>query len=45
MSSLPTEMHRLVPIIFEELLSSYGTIEDIAAGLSRLSRRVKREWR
>ncbi len=42
MSSLPTEMHRLVPIIFEELLPSYGTVEGIATALSRLSRRIKR---
>jgi acyl carrier protein phosphodiesterase len=42
MSSLPAEMHRLVPIIFEELLPSYGTIEGIASALSRLSRRIKR---
>jgi len=41
-SSLPTEMHRLVPIIFEELLPSYGTVEGIATALSRLSRRIKR---
>lgn len=42
MSYLPTEMHRLVPVIFEELLPSYGTVEGIATVLSRLSRRVKR---
>jgi acyl carrier protein phosphodiesterase len=42
MSSLPTEMHRLVPVIFEELLPTYGTVEGIATALSRLSRRIKR---
>lgn len=42
MSSLPTEMHRHVPIIFEELLPSYGTVEGIATSLIRLSRRIKR---
>ncbi|NTV49520.1 MAG: DUF479 domain-containing protein [Geobacteraceae bacterium] len=42
MNSLPTEMHRLVPIIFEELLPSYGTVEGIASALGRLSRRIKR---
>ncbi len=39
---LPEEMHRLVPIIFEELLPSYGTVEGIGSALSRLSRRVTR---
>ncbi|MDD2271772.1 MAG: ACP phosphodiesterase [Desulfuromonadaceae bacterium] len=42
MSSLPTEMHRLVPVIFEELLPTYGTVEGIATALSRLSRRITR---
>ena len=40
--SLPAEMHRLVPIIFEELLPSYGTTDGIGSALSRLSRRIKR---
>ena len=39
---LPPEMHRLVPIIFEELLPSYGTIEGIGSALSRLSNRITR---
>lgn len=42
MSSLPTEMHRLVPVIFEELLPTYGTVAGIATAFSRLSRRIKR---
>lgn len=42
LSSLPAEMHRLVPIIFEELLPSYGTVEGIGSALSRLSRRISR---
>jgi acyl carrier protein phosphodiesterase len=41
-NSLPEEMHRLVPIIFEELLPSYGTVEGIGNALGRLSRRLKR---
>ena len=40
--SLPEKMHRLVPIIFEELLPSYGTVEGIGNALNRLSRRLKR---
>ncbi len=40
--SLPAEMQRLVPIIFEELLPSYGTLEGIGSALSRLSRRISR---
>ena len=39
---LPPEMHRMVPIIFEELLPSYGTIEGIGSALSRLSNRITR---
>lgn len=42
LSSLPAEMHRLVPIIFEELLPSYGTVEGIGSALGRLSRRISR---
>lgn len=40
--SLPVEMHRLLPVIFDELLLSYGTVEGIGNALSRLSRRIKR---
>lgn len=40
--SLPPAMHRLVPIIFEELLPSYGTAAGIGSALQRLSKRVKR---
>jgi len=39
---LPVDMHRIVPIIFEELLPSYGTVEGIGSALSRLSRRISR---
>ncbi len=39
---LPTEMQRLVPIIFDELLPTYGTIEGIDAALGRLARRIRR---
>lgn len=42
LNSLPTEMQRLVPIIFEELLPSYGSVEGIRSALSRLSRRISR---
>jgi acyl carrier protein phosphodiesterase len=42
LNSLPAEMHRLVPIIFEELLPSYGTAGGIGNALSRLSRRINR---
>lgn len=39
---LPVAMHRLVPIIFDELLPSYGTINGIGSALSRISRRISR---
>jgi acyl carrier protein phosphodiesterase len=32
-----------VPVIFEELLPSYGTVSGIAYALERMSRRVVRE--
>jgi acyl carrier protein phosphodiesterase len=41
-SSLPEGMQRLVPVIFEELLPSYGTVEGIGSALGRLSRRLVR---
>jgi acyl carrier protein phosphodiesterase len=40
--SLPTRMHPLVPVIFQELLPSYGTVAGIGTALSRISRRVSR---
>lgn len=40
--SLPAEMVRLVPIIFAELLPSYGSVNGIGNALARLSRRVGR---
>lgn len=40
--ALPTAMQSLVPVIFEELLPSYGTIEGIGRACSRLSRRIVR---
>ena len=41
-ASLPPTMHRLVPVIFDELLPSYGTVEGIGAALARISRRLQR---
>ena len=41
-NTLPEKMHRLVPIIFEELLPSYKTVEGIGNALCRLSRRITR---
>ncbi len=40
--ALPGKLQRLVPIIFEELLPSYETIEGIGSALGRLSLRVTR---
>lgn len=40
--SLPLAMHRLVPVIFEELLPSYGSVAGIGTALSRISRRLQR---
>ena len=40
--ALPVDMRRKVPIIFEELLPSYGTVEGIGSALGRLSRRISR---
>lgn len=40
---LPEGLQKLVPIIFEELLPSYGEVSGIGAALERMSRRVTRE--
>lgn len=40
---LPERLQKLVPIIFDELLPSYGTVAGIAHALERMSRRVVRE--
>lgn len=39
---IPAAMLPLLPVIFDELLPSYGTVEGIARALARLSRRVGR---
>lgn len=39
---LPPKMHRLLPIIFDEFLPLYGTIDGIGNALSRTSRRFSR---
>jgi acyl carrier protein phosphodiesterase len=41
-SDLPERMQRLVPVIFEELLPSYGEVSGIGTALERMSRRVTR---
>lgn len=41
-SELPERLQRLVPIIFEELLPSYGQVDGIGQALLRMSRRVTR---
>jgi len=41
-SELPERMQALVPVIFEELLPSYGEVSGIGSALERMSRRVKR---
>lgn len=41
-SSLPPEMAPLVPILFNELLPSYSSLEGIDSALRRLSRRIGR---
>lgn len=40
---LPPELRRLVPVIFGELLPSYGSVAGIGSALARLSRRLRRE--
>lgn len=39
---LPERLQKLVPMIFEELLPSYGEVNGIARALERMSRRVVR---
>jgi acyl carrier protein phosphodiesterase len=39
---LPAELQRLLPMIFDELLPSYGTVTGIGIALGRISRRLKR---
>jgi acyl carrier protein phosphodiesterase len=41
-AELPERMQALVPIIFEELLPSYGEVSGIGTALERMSRRVTR---
>ena len=41
-SFIPAEMQRVLPVIFDELLPSYRSIEGIAAALGRMSRRISR---
>lgn len=38
---LPEPLHRLVPIIFDELIPSYREVEGIREALKRMSRRVR----
>ena len=40
---LPERLQKLVPVIFEELLPSYGRVSGIGSALERMSRRVVRE--
>lgn len=39
---LPERLRQLVPLIFEELLPSYGEVSGIGSALARMSRRVTR---
>lgn len=39
---LPVELRHLIPVIFDELLPSYGTVEGIGRALTRISRRLTR---
>jgi acyl carrier protein phosphodiesterase len=41
-TELPERMQPLVPVIFEELLPSYGEVSGIGKALERMSRRVTR---
>jgi acyl carrier protein phosphodiesterase len=41
-NELPERMQPLLPIIFEELLPSYGEVDGIGRALERMSRRVTR---
>lgn len=40
--TLPVRLQQLVPIIFSELLPSYGEVEGIASALERMSSRIRR---
>lgn len=42
-AELPERLQPLLPMIFEELLPSYGEVKGIAAALERMSRRVTRD--
>ncbi len=42
-AELPERLQKLVPVIFEELLPSYGQVSGIGSALERMSRRVVRE--
>ncbi len=39
---LPEHLQKLIPVIFEELLPSYGEVSGIGSALERMSRRVLR---
>jgi len=41
-SALPQKLQGLVPVIFDELLPSYSSIDGIGSALTRMSRRVTR---
>lgn len=42
-SELPERLQKILPVIFEELLPSYGEVSGIGSALERMSRRVARE--
>jgi len=42
-AELPERLLKLVPVIFEQLLPSYGQVSGIGSALERMSRRVVRE--
>jgi acyl carrier protein phosphodiesterase len=41
-AELPERLQKIVPVIFEELLPSYGEVSGIGTALERMSRRVTR---
>ncbi len=41
--AIPAAMEPLLPVIFDELLPSYGSIEGIGRALARISRRIGRQ--
>jgi acyl carrier protein phosphodiesterase len=43
LEELPERLQKIVPVIFEELLPSYGEVSGIGSALARMSRRVARE--